>query len=398
VKRRYLVWAGIVVVVAAILWAALSPTALEIEVATVARGPLRVTIAEEGETRLKRRFVVSAPVSGKVLRIESRPGDRVKAGQTLAVIQPAPPTPLDVRSEATAEARVRAADAAVQRARAERARLAVERKQAEIDAARAKQLLDTGYGAKDTYEQLLARTQSLAQAEQAAESTIRAAEFELAAAKAALISRGEASAGREVRVSAPIDGLILRRAQESEAVVMPGTPLLEIGTLDDLEIVSDLLSTDAVKVEPGAPVIIDRWGGPGTLAGRVQRVEPSGFLKVSALGVEEQRVNVIIDFVDPRDRRASLGDGYRVEVRIVIWERQDVLTTPVSSLFRINGEWAVFVVDGDVARRRTVQIGQRNEEAAEVLGGLTAGETVVAYPGESLTDGAKVKPRAKPAG
>lgn len=392
-KRKYVWWAGFAIAGAAALWAALSPTVLEIEVASVARGPLRVTVDEEGETRLRRRFIVSAPVSGRVLRIESRPGDSVKAGQTLAVIQPAAPTPLDARSEATAEARVSAADAAVQRARAERTRLTVERQQAITDAARAKKLLDSGYGQRDVYEQLASRVDSLAQAEQAAESAVRAADFELAAAKAALISRGEASAGREVRVSAPIAGLILRRVQESEAVVMAGAPLVEIGTLDDLEIVSDLLSTDAVKIKPGADVIIDRWGGDGTLSGRVQRVEPAGFLKISALGVEEQRVNVIIDFVDPRERRASLGDGFRVEVRVVIWESKDVLTTPTSSLFRTDGNWAVFVVDGDVVRRRPVKIGQRNEQAAEVLEGLTAGERVVSYPGESLKDGARVRVR-----
>jgi HlyD family secretion protein len=393
VKRRYLIWGLTGIGVAAVLWAALSPSVVEVDVATVGRGPLRVTVDEEGETRLRRRFVVSAPVSGRVLRIESRPGDHVKTGQVLAVIQPAPPTPLDVRTEATAEARVSAADAAAQRARAERSRLAVERKQAEADAARAKQLLDTGYGAKDAYEQLLARAQSLTQAEQAADSAIRAADFEHAAAKAALISRGDATAGRAVRVTAPIAGLILRRAQESEAVVAAGAPLVDIGTLEDLEIVSDLLSTDAVKVKPGASVLIDRWGGEGQLAGRVQRVEPAGFLKVSALGVEEQRVNVIIDFVDPRERRASLGDGFRVEVRIVVWEQKDALVAPTSSLFRADGEWAVFVLDGDRIRRRIVKIGQRNEQSAEVLEGLTAGDRVVAYPGESLTDGAKVRPR-----
>ncbi len=392
-KRKYLMWAAIGAAATFVLWAALSPTILEVEAATAARGPLRVTVDEEGETRLRRRFVVSAPVSGRVLRIESRPGDTVKAGQVLAVIQPAAPTPLDDRTEATARARVSAAEAAAQRARAERSRLAVERKQAIADTTRAKQLLDAGYGQRDIYEQLASKVDSLAQAEQAAESAIRAADFELAAAKAALISRGEASSGREVRVTAPIAGLILRRVQESETVVAPGAPLIEIGTLDDLEIVSDLLSTVAVKVKPGAAVVIDRWGGEGQLAGKVQRVEPAGFLKISALGVEEQRVNVIIDFVDPRERRASLGDGYRVEVRIVVWEQKDVLTTPTSSLFRTDGDWAVFVVDGDVVRRRPVKIGQRNEQAAEVLEGLTAGERVVAYPGESLGDGARVRVR-----
>lgn len=392
-KRKYLVWGLIGIGVAAILWAALSPSVVEVEVATVGRGPLRVTVDEEGETRLRRRYAVSAPVTGRVLRIESRPGDIVKAGQVLAVIQPAPPTPLDARTEATAEARVRAAEAAAQRARAERTRFSVERKQAEADAARAKQLLDTGYGAKDVYEQLVARAQSLLQAEQAADSAIRAADFELAAAKAALISRDDATAGRAVRVVAPIAGLVLRRVQESEAVVAAGAPLIEIGTLDDLEIVSDLLSTDAVKVKPGAQVVIDKWGGEGQLAGRVQRVEPSGFLKISALGVEEQRVNVVIDFVDPRERRGSIGDGFRVEVRIVVWETSDALLAPTSSLFRVDGEWAVFVVEGDAVRRRIAKVGRRNDQSAEVLEGLAAGERVVVYPGESLTDGAKVTVR-----
>ena len=170
-----------------------------------------------------------------------------------------------------------------------------------------------------------------------------------------------------------------------------GAPLLEIGSLDDLEIVADFLSADAVRIKPGAAVIIDRWGGEGTLAGRVQRVEPSGFMKISALGVEEQRVNVVMDFSDPRERRASLGDGFRVEVRVVVWEQPSALTVATSSLFRTAGDWSVFVLEGDVLRRRTVKIGQRNEQAAEVLDGLREGDLVVAYPGESLADGTRVR-------
>ena len=212
---------------------------------------------------------------------------------------------------------MRAADAAVSRANSDRQRLAVELKQAEADAARAKALLDAGYGSSDVFEQAGARAGSLREAVAAADAAIRAAEFEAAAAKAALISRGEAAGGRAVTVTAPIAGQLLKRMQESESVVPAGAPLVEIGTLDDLEIVTDYLSTDAVKIKPGAQVIIDRWGGEGTLAGRVQRVEPAGFLKISALGVEEQRVNVIVDFVDPREKRAALGDGFRVEVRVV---------------------------------------------------------------------------------
>jgi HlyD family secretion protein len=168
---------------------------------------------------------------------------------------------------------------------------------------------------------------------------------------------------------------------------------VEIGTLDDMEIVTDYLSTDAVKIRPGAAVLIDRWGGEGSLAGRVQRVEPSGFLKLSALGVEEQRVNVVIDFVDPQDKRAALGDGFRVEVRVVIWEDQNALVVPTASLFRREGAWAVFIIDGNVATLRTVEIGQRNEEAAQVLSGLAAGQQIVAYPGESLVSGARISVR-----
>ena len=392
-KRKYLWWLVIGLGVVAVVWLSLAPSVVEVEVATVARGPMKVTVDDEGETRLRRRFVVSAPVPGRVLRIESRPGDIVKAGATLAVIQPAAPTPLDARTQATGEARVSAAEAASTRARAERQRLGVDLKQAESDAARAKALFDTGYGSREVAEQADARVRGLREAIAAAASAVRAADFELAAAKGALLSRGEAAGGRAVTVVAPIAGVILKRIQESEAVVLPGAPLVEIGNLDDLEIVSDLLSTDAVKVKPGADVVIDRWGGEGTLAGRVQRIEPAGFMKISALGVEEQRVNAVIDFVDPRERRTSLGDGFRVEVRIVVWEKADAVTVPTSSLFRLAGEWAVFAVDGEVLHRRAVKIGQRNDQVAEVLEGLAPGDRVVAYPGESLRDGARVRVR-----
>ena len=393
IKRKHVWWFVTAVVAAGVVWLSLAPKVIEVETATVARGPMKVTVDEEGETRLRHRFVVSAPVPGRVLRIESRPGDIVKAGQTIAVIQPLAPAPLDARTQTMGEARVSGADAATARARAERERLGVELKQAEADAARAKSLFDTGYGPKEVWEQADARVRALREAFTAAASAVRAAEFDLAAAKAALVSRGEAAGGRAVTVKAPIAGVILKRMQESESVVVPGAPLVEVGNLDDLELVTDLLSTDAVKVKPRADVVIDRWGGPGTLAGRVQRIEPSGFMKISALGVEEQRVNVVIDFIDPRERRASLGDGFRVEVRIVVWDKADATTVPTSSLFRLAGEWAVFVVDGEVLHRRTVKIGQRNDQVAEVLEGLTPGDRVVAYPGESLSDGAKVKTR-----
>ena len=387
-------WGGVAAVVGFLVWTSFRPRVIEVDVATAARGPLRVTVDEEGETRLRRRFVVSAPVPGRVLRIESRPGDTVQKGAIVAVIAPASPTPLDARARTAAEARVRTAEAAGERARAEVQRLIVDRTQAETDAARAKSLFDAGYSSREALEQADARVSALIQAVKSAEAAGRAAEFELAEAQAALISGGTVAGGR-VNVEAPTDGVILRRVQESEAVVLAGAPLVEIGNLDDLEIVTDLLSTDAVRVKPGAAVSIERWGGEGSLAGRVQRVEPAGFMKISALGVEEQRVNVVIDFLDPRERRASLGDGFRVEVRIVVWEKPDVLTVPTSSLFRTDGAWSVFVVDAGVVRRRIITVGERNEQSAEVLDGLAAGEVVVAYPGETLTDGTRVSQKSE---
>jgi HlyD family secretion protein len=391
--RRYVIWVVVAVFAGLIVWTALKPTIIEVDLADVVRGPLRVTVDDEGETRLKRRFVVSAPVSGRVLRIESRPGDSVTAGQTLAVIEPAAPAPLDVRTRTAAEARAQAAASAAERAQADVQRVTVELTQADADAARARTLLDTGSGTREAVEQADARVRGLREAIKSAQAAVRAAEFEQAEAKAALISGTDAASGRAVTVRAPIAGLVLRRIQESEAVVPVGAPLLEIGNLDDLEIVTDLLSTDAVRVKSGAAVLIERWGGEGTLMGKVQRIEPAGFMKISALGVEEQRVNVVIDFVDPRERRPSLGDAFRVEVRIVVWEKPDVLLVPTSSLFRTGGDWSAFVAQGNVVVKRTVKIGERNEQSAEVLEGLSAGDKVVAYPGETLKEGTRIQPR-----
>jgi len=391
--RRYVIWSVVAVFAGLIVWTALKPTIIEVDLADVVRGPLRVTVDDEGETRLKRRFVVSAPVSGRVLRIESRPGDSVTAGQTLAVIEPAAPAPLDVRTRTAAEARAQAAASAAERAQADVQRVTVELTQADADASRARTLLDTGSGTREAVEQADARVRGLREAIKSAQAAVRAAEFEQAEAKAALISGTDAASGRAVTVRAPIAGLVLRRIQESEAVVPVGAPLLEIGNLDDLEIVTDLLSTDAVRVKSGAAVLIERWGGEGTLMGKVQRIEPAGFMKISALGVEEQRVNVVIDFVDPRERRPSLGDAFRVEVRIVVWEKPDVLLAPTSSLFRTGGDWSAFVAQGNVVVRRTVKIGERNEQSAEVLEGLSAGDKVVAYPGETLKEGTRIQPR-----
>jgi HlyD family secretion protein len=391
IGRRHLIWIGGTLAAAAIVAALLRPPVIEVDTAAVARGRLQVTVDEEGETRLRRRFVVSAPVAGRVLRIDTRPGDSVKARQPLALIAPVRPTPLDVRTRLTAEARVKASEAALERARAERRRLAVEEEQATREVGRMKTLFQAGSVSRETLELAEARLRSAGEAAKAADAAVRAAEFALAEARATLVSEGDSEAA--VPVAAPIGGMVLRRLQESEAVLPAGAPLLEIGDLRDLEVVSDLLSSDAVRVKAGTPVVITRWGGDRDLRGRVQRVEPAGFTKVSALGVEEQRVNVVIDFLDPPSERSSLGDGFRVEVRIVVFEAGSVLTVPTASLFRADEHWAVFVVADAQLVRRNVRIGQQNDQVAEVLDGLTEGQRVVIYPGESLTAGARVRIR-----
>jgi HlyD family secretion protein len=390
IGRRMLVWIAVGLAAVLGIVALLRPSPAAVETAIVRRGSLQVTIDEEGVTRLVRRFVVSAPVAGRVLRIEALPGRPVTAGQTLATITPARPTPLDERARAGAEARVRAAEAELERARSEWRRLVVEADQATRDAERNDVLFKTGSTSRESAEAAQARARSAAEAVNAAEAAISTAEFALAAARAALISDTDRAAAAAVLIRSPIDGVVLRRIQESESVVAPGAALIEIGDLRDLEIVADLLSADAVRVQPGAAVTITRWGGARDLAGRVRRVEPSGFTKVSALGVEEQRVNVVVEFVEPPSERQSLGDGFRVEVRIVVHERSGVRLVPTPALFRVEGQWAVFVIVNDRLVERLVRLGGQNEQSAEVLEGLNEGDRVVIYPGESLTPGARV--------
>jgi HlyD family secretion protein len=389
-------WFGLGVVILLVV-VGLWPTAVPADFATVTRGPLRVTIDEEGETRVRERFVVSAPVSGRVLRIELEPGDPVKRHDTvLASFLPGAPTPLDVRSRAAAEARVEAARAALGRARAVRAGAQAQLTLSQKELARHRELARAEVTSRSELETREVAARTAEEAARAAEFAESAAAHELEMAQAELLPVAQASgtASQVLRLRSPIDGVVLRRLRQSEAVVPAGEPLVEVGDPRAIEIVSDLLSTNAVKVRPGQPVLIEQWGGERPLRGRVRRVEPSGFMKVSALGVEEQRVNVIVDFDDPVEAFATLGDGYRVEVRIVTWERGDVLKLPTSSLFRRGERWAVFAVDEGHARLREVEIGQRNGLEAEVRSGVQPGETVVVHPSDALADGARVARRA----
>jgi HlyD family secretion protein len=396
-RRRAAMWSVGAVLLAAIIWVAFRPQPVPVDLAPVARGDLRVTLDQEGKTRVHDRYVVSAPVAGRVLRVELEPGDPVEARKTVvATFLPGAPPLLDVRARAEAEARVRAAEADVARARAALAEARGRRDLAEREARRTAELFEERIVPQATLDQAETAARTAAEAVAAAEAAVTSAEHQAEAARAALVDLGSAAAadrGQPITIRSPVDGVVLQRLHESEAVVPAGEPIVEIGDPADLEVVADYLSTDAVKIKAGMRAIIDRWGGGTPLDGRVRRVEPSGFVKISALGVEEQRVNVIIAFDDPRSVWEALGDGYRVEVRVVLWEDANVLKVPASALFRQGEGWAVFVDESRRARLREVTIGQQTGVEAQVLDGLTEGEQVLVHPSDTVADGVQVEPR-----
>jgi HlyD family secretion protein len=382
-----------VLIVAGIIAVALWPEAIEVDVVPVERGPMQVTVDEEGETRVRERFVVSAPVSGRLQRIELEPGDAVVRGKTVvARLIPAAPPLLDPRASAELTAGVEASRAAVGQAQAERERAAAALARAQSSLRRQQQLAEEGLSTRDELEAAETMVKTSEEALRAAEFSVARTERELQAARARLAP--STAGGRTVDVTAPVSGVVLKRVRESEAVVPVGDPLVEIGDPANLEIVADLLSTDAVRVSAGDAVRIERWGGDHPLNARVRRIEPSGFMKISALGVEEQRVNVIIDLVDGAAVARQLGDGYRVEIRVVIWRDEAALRVPIGALFRRGDQWAAFVIDNDIARLRIVQVGQRNESEGQIAAGLVEGQTVVLHPPDTLEDGKRVRIRA----
>ena len=381
------------VVIGGLTAVALWPSAVAVDVAAVSRGPLAVTVDEEGRTRVRDRFVVTAPVTGRILRIELDPGDRVVRGDVLARVQPESPPLLDARSRAEAAAAVESAQASLGHARAEEQRARAALAQAQRDLARTRRLTSAGVTTTQDLEAREADAQVAGEAVNAAVFAVRAASAEVERASARAATSVPAARGGAVVVRAPVDGVILQRLRESESVVPAGEPLVEIGDPQQIEIVTDLLSTDAVRVKPGARATIEQWGGETALAATVRRIEPAGFTKVSALGVEEQRVNVVLDFVDGDEDSPLLGDAYRVETRIVVWEAPNVLKVPTNALFRDNTQWAVYVASGGRARRTIVEIGHQTPQDAEVLGGLTEGATVIVHPGDLVRDGTRVARR-----
>jgi HlyD family secretion protein len=382
---------------AGLLWFAWPPP-VRVDLAVAARGPMEVTVDDEGKTRVRHIYTVSSPIAGKVLRTSREVGDRVTADETVvAVMQPSSPSFHDVRTHEELQAAATAAEAAVRLAEAEVRRIEAALAFSRTELRRA---------------QALARTDAISlKALDKAKLDVETNEAALASAKAQLdVRRSERASvaarlihpsGNEspqpdpaccVQIRAPVSGRVLKIVQESEAVVPAGAPLIEIGDPADLEVVADLLSTDAVRIKAGANVKIDGWGGP-PVRGRVNRIDPAGFLKVSALGIEEQRVRTRIDFVDAGETWARLGHDYRVIVHVTVWAMQDVLTVPIGALFRKGETWAVFAVVNGRVRTAPIEVGQRNNRSAEVVSGLSAGDRVVLHPSDRVKDGAAVAER-----
>jgi HlyD family secretion protein len=385
-----------VVLVAGGLVYGFMPRALPVDMAEVKRAPLTVTVEEEGKTRVSERYQISAPVAGYVRRIDLKAGDGVTAGQVLAVIEPARANALDPRTRAQAQAQVSAARAALAVAQ-ENARAAQASAQlAQQERARAESLRQSNFlsaQALDTAKSAEARAQAV---RLAADHAVRVSRFELDMARAVVANATRLQAGgsaEQFQVRAPVAARVLKLLHESEGAVATGQPLLEIGNPESLEVEVDVLSTHAVKIAPGSKVILDRWGGDQPVQGTVRVVEPSGFTKISALGVEEQRVRIVVDITSPREAWRRLGDGYRVEARFVLWAGEDVLQLPTSALFRHGEGWAVFAVEGGRAHMTPVETGQRAGLATQLLSGLEAGARVVSHPDDMLSDGARVKPR-----
>ena len=391
--RRGLIAVAVLAVVGLIVVAWI-PNPVEVEVATVARGPLVVTVNEDGRTRVKDRYLVSAPITGNLARLDLEAGDTIEEGQILARLVPLPPPLLDSRTRAEAKARVDSAVAARRQAQAAVNRARFQRDFAKQESERALAVVKQGGLARSDADRAVSTYHGSEEDLRSAEFGGRVADHQLTLAQTALMQlTGKAEEGEQLDIISPVAGQILKVFQESEGVAPGGTAIVEVGDPAALEVVVDVLSQDATRIPAGAKTTIERWGGKNSLLGHVRVVEPSAFTKLSALGVEEQRVNVIIDMDDDRELWSNLGDGYRVEARISVWEGEDVLKVPASAVFRSDEAWATFVVEEGTAVVRTVELGETNGLETEVLSGLEEGDAVIAYPSDSVRDGVSVKAR-----
>ncbi|KUG22616.1 putative rnd efflux membrane fusion protein [hydrocarbon metagenome] len=392
-RRKVLVISVLAIVIVLLIYGFL-PKTQDVDIVAVKRGPLQITIEEEGRTRLKDRFTISAPTAGYMRRINVKVGDTVKKGQIVAVLEPLHSQALDPRSRATAQAAVSSAEAAL-KAAMERERVAkADTGYIEQRLTRLKALYAKGSISKDQFDQIDSEAQKARALQSSAAAEVNVARAELERAKITLQNFTERNSGHDsVAISAPLSGAVFRVYRESEGAVNVGEPLIDIGDVKNLEVRVEVLSSDAVKIKKGTPVLFKRWGKDEPLTGVVRLIEPAGFTKISSLGVEEQRVLVIVEITSPPEKWNVLGDGFRMEAHFIIWEVKDVLQVPASALFRSGAEWAVFVEEKGKARKRMVEVGQKNGLAAEIISGLREKEKVVAYPEDSISEGTKIRAR-----
>jgi len=392
IASRYVVtFAGLLAAAAVVTWA-MVPGPVPVETAVVTKGRFVASVDEDGKTRVRERYVVAAPLAGRLSRIRFKVGDQVQVDDGVATISPSPAPLMDPRSRHEAEERLGAAEANLERAKAVVERASAQSNQANTDLLRAQKLAQSGATTAQALERAELAVRLADRDQRAAEFLNHAAEHELSQMRALLARYGNNSDGapESWNVTAPVAGVVLRVAQESETIVQPGTPLMDIGDPRDLEIVVDVLTTDAVEIQPGAEVAIEHWGGKGELSGRVRRVEPAAFTKVSTLGVEEQRTNVLIDLLSPAEQWAGLGDAYQVDARITVFTQEDATIIPAGALFRRGDSWNVFIVNDGRAQIREIRILRRSGRLAAVVTGLAAGEIVIVYPSDRVAPGVRV--------
>jgi HlyD family secretion protein len=367
------------------------PKAVVVEIAKVTQGTFVATIDEDCQTRIRDRYVVSAPVSGHILRVAAEAGDVVREGDALATIMPSSSPLLDARARAEQEEQIGASEAAVVAAEAEVDRLRAQLAQAQAEAARVDVLAERGVASKEEKERRDLATVSADREVRAAEMRRHVAEHQLEAARATLTAAEKSGPDDQIVIVAPITGTVLTVVQVSAAPVATGAPILDLGDPAKLEVVCEVLTTDVVRVTPGSPVQIDRWGGPAVLAGRVVKIEPAGFTKVSALGVEEQRVRALIDITSPHEKWTALGDAFRVDARIETGRTDGAILAPATALFRRGDGWGAFVVNDGIAQERAVTVLGRSGSGAAIAEGLSAGDDVVVFPPGNLKDGGRVR-------
>lgn len=394
-KKKISWMVGGLIVLALLVWAFM-PRATEVEVASVTQGRFERSVQEDGKTRLRDRYVVSTPLAGRVARITLRQGDSVERDAMVATLWPLVPALLDERARDQQNAHVGTLEASVSRAKANVGRAMAALDQARAELKRNEALAKEGFVSPNQNETGRLTVRLREQELESARQEESGARHELDQSRIALRQYSSGSTGAQQRawqIKAPVSGKILKIQQQSEGIVQAGTPLMELGDPSQLEVVVDVLTEDAAQIRPGTPVQLSNWGGPETLEGRVRLIEPAAFTKVSALGVEEQRVNAVIDITSAPDKRATLGDGFKVDVRVLVQVVESAVKVPVSALFPVGGRSALFVVEGGRARQREIEVAARNGVEAWVKTGLAAGTPVIVYPPTALKDGARVTTR-----